>query len=240
MKTFYQFFRHSRSARLRLRVHHSHKCRRPTTRATRPRAPRPGVRRDQDLIDRNRQHRPRVRAAVLQHYRQLQLGLRRRFGISQHDGKLQHRGRILGALSGIRPAWKIPLLDTRRLTPTGPVSILPWGFSRSMKTTPASTTLPWDGMRAVTWSSAVTILKSAMRETPRALIAIRSNSARKVEITATYIAGIVNGTSVSGPYVVIDTTTGQLGVSPTPPATAKTAYTPRVLKGDAAAGCGNS
>ena len=48
--------------------------------------------------------------------------------------------------------------------------------------------------------------------------------------TATYIAGIVNGTSVSGPYVVIDTTTGQLGVSTTPPATAKTAYTPRVLK----------
>jgi len=47
--------------------------------------------------------------------------------------------------------------------------------------------------------------------------------------TATYIAGIVNGTSVTGPYVVIDSSTGQLGVSTTPPAGVKAAYVPRLL-----------
>jgi hypothetical protein len=49
--------------------------------------------------------------------------------------------------------------------------------------------------------------------------------------TGTYIAGITNGTSVSGPYVVINTTTGQLGVSTTPPsAGVKTAYVPTLRK----------
>jgi hypothetical protein len=50
--------------------------------------------------------------------------------------------------------------------------------------------------------------------------------------TATYIAGIVNGTSVTGPYVVINSTTGQLGVSTTPPpAGVKTAsYVPKLLR----------
>jgi hypothetical protein len=47
----------------------------------------------------------------------------------------------------------------------------------------------------------------------------------------TYIAGIANNTSVSGPYVVIDTTTGQLGVSTTPPpAGVKTAYVPTLQR----------
>jgi hypothetical protein len=49
--------------------------------------------------------------------------------------------------------------------------------------------------------------------------------------TQTFIAGITNNSSVSGPYVVIDSTTGQLGVSTTPPsAPVKTAYVPQLLK----------
>ena len=49
--------------------------------------------------------------------------------------------------------------------------------------------------------------------------------------TETFIAGVVNSSSVSGPYVVIDSTTGQLGVSSTPPATGvKTAYVPKLQK----------
>jgi hypothetical protein len=50
--------------------------------------------------------------------------------------------------------------------------------------------------------------------------------------TTTYIAGITNGTSVSGPYVVIDSTTGQLGVSSVAPpgANVKTAYMTRLQK----------
>ena len=48
--------------------------------------------------------------------------------------------------------------------------------------------------------------------------------------TQTFIAGIANNSSVSGPYVVINSTTGQLGVSTTPPAAAvKTAYMPKLL-----------
>jgi hypothetical protein len=49
--------------------------------------------------------------------------------------------------------------------------------------------------------------------------------------TNTYIAGIANNTTVSGPYVVIDSATGQLGVSTTPPAAAvTTAYVPGLLR----------
>jgi hypothetical protein len=49
--------------------------------------------------------------------------------------------------------------------------------------------------------------------------------------TQTFIAGIANNTSVSGPYVVINSTTGQLGVSTTsPPAAVKTAYVPKLLR----------
>jgi hypothetical protein len=49
--------------------------------------------------------------------------------------------------------------------------------------------------------------------------------------TETFIAGIANTTSVSGPYVVINLTTGQLGVSSTPPSAAvKTAYVPTLQK----------
>ena len=49
--------------------------------------------------------------------------------------------------------------------------------------------------------------------------------------TQTFIAGIVNNSSVSGPYVVIDSITGQLGVSTTPPpAGVKTAYVPTLQK----------
>lgn len=49
--------------------------------------------------------------------------------------------------------------------------------------------------------------------------------------TQTFIAGIANTSTVSGPYVVINSTTGQLGVSTMPPAaTVKTAYVPRLLR----------
>jgi hypothetical protein len=48
--------------------------------------------------------------------------------------------------------------------------------------------------------------------------------------TTTYIAGIATNTTVSGSYVVIDST-GQLGVSSVPPAgVKKTAYAPNLLK----------
>jgi len=49
--------------------------------------------------------------------------------------------------------------------------------------------------------------------------------------TQTFIAGITNNSSVTGPYVVIDSTTGQLGVTTTPPpAGVKTAYVPTLQK----------
>lgn len=49
--------------------------------------------------------------------------------------------------------------------------------------------------------------------------------------TQAFIAGITNNSSVSGPYVVIDSSTGQLGVSTTPPsAGVKTAYVPTLQK----------
>jgi trimeric autotransporter adhesin len=49
--------------------------------------------------------------------------------------------------------------------------------------------------------------------------------------TQAFIAGIANNSSVSGPYVVINSTTGQLGVSTTSaPAAVKTAYVPRLLR----------